>query len=56
MPRIQLVRNALGSPRHRDWRANRFDLHAIVRRYAYGRPATRDLVGAHTRLLAYRGP
>lgn len=38
---------------HHDHRTNKFDLHPIVRRYAYDRLATPDRAGAHTRLRDY---
>ena len=38
---------------HRDLKTNRFDLHPIVRRYAYDRLATRDRAAAHARLRDY---
>ena len=38
---------------HRDHKTNRFDLHPIVRRYAYDRLAGADRVVAHRRLRDY---
>ncbi len=38
---------------HHDPREGRFDLHPIVRRYAYDRLATPDRAAAHTRLRDY---
>jgi len=38
---------------HHDFGTNRFDLHPIVRRYAYDSLAELDRVGAHTRLRDY---
>ncbi len=38
---------------HRDVREGRFDLHPIVRRYAYDRLAAPDRAAAHTRLRDY---
>ncbi len=38
---------------HHDRKANRFDLHPIVRRYAYDRLTARDRAAAHTRLRDY---
>ena len=38
---------------HHDLRAKRFDLHPIVRRYAYDRLAGDERVAAHTRLRDY---
>ena len=38
---------------HRDHKTNRFDLHPIVRRYAYDRLAGDDRAAAHTRLRDY---
>ena len=38
---------------HRDHKTNRFDLHPIVRRYAYDRLAGGDRAAAHTRLRDY---
>ncbi len=38
---------------HHDRREGRFDLHPIVRRYAYNRLATPDRAAAHTRLRDY---
>lgn len=38
---------------HRDISTNRFDLHPIVRRYAYDRLAAPDRIGAHSRLRDY---
>jgi tetratricopeptide (TPR) repeat protein len=38
---------------HRDVRTNRFDLHPIVRRYAYDRLAAPDRAGAHALLRDY---
>jgi tetratricopeptide (TPR) repeat protein len=38
---------------HRDLRTNRFDVHPIVRRYAYDRMAAPDRAGAHARLRDY---
>jgi tetratricopeptide (TPR) repeat protein len=38
---------------HHDAREGRFDLHPIVRRYAYDRLATPDRAAAHTRLRDY---
>ncbi len=38
---------------HRDEKANRFDLHPIVRRYAYDRLTTGDRTAAHTQLRDY---
>jgi tetratricopeptide (TPR) repeat protein len=38
---------------HHDTKERRFDLHPIVRRYAYDRLAARDRVSAHTHLRDY---
>jgi tetratricopeptide (TPR) repeat protein len=38
---------------HQDTKAGRFDLHPIVRRYAYDRLAAPDRAAAHTRLRDY---
>ena len=38
---------------HRDHKTNRFDLHPIVRRYAYDRLAGADRTAAHARLRDY---
>jgi tetratricopeptide (TPR) repeat protein len=38
---------------HRDLKMNRFDLHPIVRRYAYDRLGVTDRTGAHARLRDY---
>jgi tetratricopeptide (TPR) repeat protein len=38
---------------HHDLKASRFDLHPIVRRYAYDRLSTSDRTGAHGRLRDY---
>ena len=38
---------------HHDTREGRFDLHPILRRYAYDRLATRDRAAAHVRLRDY---
>ena len=38
---------------HRDHKTNRFDLHPIVRRYAYDRLAGDDRTAAHRRLRDY---
>ncbi len=38
---------------HHDTRENRFDLHPIVRRYAYDRLGTGDRAATHTRLRDY---
>lgn len=38
---------------HHDRRTKRFDLHPIVRRYAYDRLAATDRAGAHTQLRDY---
>src|SRR5262249_6248970 len=38
---------------HHDRKENRFDLHPIVRRYAYDRLAAPDRTDAHTRLCDY---
>jgi tetratricopeptide (TPR) repeat protein len=61
-PDIPLVASALDSDLrdlvargllHHDTKDGRFDLHPIVRRYAYDRLATRDRAAAHTRLRDY---
>jgi tetratricopeptide (TPR) repeat protein len=38
---------------HRDEKTNRFDLHPIVRRYAYDRLTDKDRTAAHTQLRDY---
>jgi tetratricopeptide (TPR) repeat protein len=38
---------------HRDEKTNRYDLHPIVRRYAYDRLTTSDLTAAHAQLRDY---
>ena len=41
---------------HWDKTANKYDLHPIVRRYAYERLTAPDRTAAHTRLVDYFEP